>query len=87
MEWDQILSWQAEVTDAIDREQGEILVYQAMEKVLLVRRDEARKLDRLVEVREIESYLTNIKLLVKMKQLMIKQWEAQFSMVVQGLIS
>ena len=85
MEWDQLLSWQAEVTDAIDREQGEIIAYKAIEKVLLVRRDKARQLDRLFEVHEIESQLASIHLLMKLKQLMIKQWEDQFRMLVKGI--
>ena len=87
LEWDQLLSWQAKVTDEIDREQGEIIAYKAIEKVLLVRRDEARQLNRLFEVSEIDSYLASINLLVKLKQVMIKQWEAQFQSVVQRISS
>ncbi len=87
MNWEEVLTWQAEVTDAIDREEEEIMAYKAIEQVLLVRRDQAKQLDRVFELREIDSYLANINLLVKMKKLVIKQWEAQFRIIAQGICS
>lgn len=87
VKWDDWLSWQAQVTDAIDREEQEIKTYQALEKWLLVRRDHALQSDQFMELQEIDSHLANVKLLVKMKTLLIKQWEAQFRMAVQTLFS
>lgn len=87
MNWEEVLTWQAEVTDAIDREEEEIMAYKAIERVLLVRRDQARQLERAFELKEIDTYLATIQLLVKMKQLLIKQWEAQFRVIAHGICS
>lgn len=87
LDFEKWLSWQAEVTDAIDREQMELRTYQAMEKVLLVRRDQAVKQDRELEVQEIESQLLQLKLLQKMKALLIEKWEMQFRLTAQSLFN
>ncbi|MEW9670661.1 hypothetical protein [Ammoniphilus sp. 3BR4] len=87
LDFENWLSWQAEVTDAIDREQMELRTYQAMEKVLLVRREEAVKLDRELELREIESQLLQVKLLQRMKTLLIEKWEMQFRLTAKSIFN
>ncbi len=81
------LSWQAEVTDAIDREEMELRTYKTMEKLLLVRRDRAEQLERVIEVQEIDTQLFQVRMMQRLKALLIKRWQTEFHQTARTLFS
>jgi hypothetical protein len=87
VKWDEWLTWQAHVTDAIDQEEMEIVNYKTLAKQLLVRRDTALQKERSQELFEIDLYLASIYFVVKMKKHLIEQWRLQFKMSAEGLFS
>ncbi|RXT04846.1 hypothetical protein [Ammoniphilus sp. CFH 90114] len=87
LDFEKWLSWQAEVTDAIDREQMELKAYQTMEKMLLVRHERAVQLDREYELREIEGQLIQLRLMQRMKTILIEKWETQFHLTAKSLFN
>lgn len=87
LDFEQWLSWQAEVTDALDREEMELRTYHTMEKLLLVRRERAVKMDKEMELEEIDVQILQVRMAQKVKALLIKQWETQFRQTAKALFS
>ncbi|HJV45584.1 MAG TPA: hypothetical protein VJ824_07640 [Bacillota bacterium] len=86
IEWDKVLSWQAEMTDAIDREEIELRAYQSIEQMLLAQRKHAVETACYKDLDRIDTYLAEVNARLKLKMLLVHHLKFQFHQTIDSLL-
>lgn len=86
IEWDQVLTWQAQMTDAMDREELEIRAYQSLEQMLLAHRKQAIELDHVRDLDMIDTYLVQVNVILNLKTLLLNHLKFQFRSTMESFM-